>query len=274
MPPSKSGRNVPLAIAVGALLGGVVLAALFTYRPAFVGVVAVGVALACYEVGAVLKHAAQRQVPITPLVVGAVGTYVAAYDRGSQALAVGVLLTGVSLLVWRVLDGGMQSDLGRDLAASLWVLCYVVLLAGFAVLLVAPPDGQRRVVCFMGTVVCSDVGGFAAGVLFGKHPMAPSVSPKKSWEGMVGSTFACLLGGALLVGLVLHGAYWQGLLFGLAVVASATVGDLGESLIKRDLGVKDMGRLLPGHGGIMDRLDSMLLTAPIAYLLLSAFVPT
>jgi phosphatidate cytidylyltransferase len=272
--PSKAGRNVPLAIGVGVAMGAVVLISLFTYRPLFVGVVTVAIAYACYEVAVVLRDAAGRRVPIVPLVVGAAGTYAAAYERGSEALALGVLLTGLALMAWRILDGGDQPELGRDLAASLWVLCYVVLLAGFAILLVAPSDGHRRAACFIATVVCSDVGGFAAGVLFGKHPMAPTVSPKKSWEGFAGSTAACLVGGALLVGLALHGAFWQGAVFGLAVVVSATVGDLGESLIKRDLGVKDMGTLLPGHGGIMDRLDSLLLTAPIAYLLLSAFVPT
>jgi phosphatidate cytidylyltransferase len=271
---AKAGRNVPLAIGVGLALGAVVLISLFTYRPLFVGVVAVAIGFACYEVATVLRDAAARHVPLVPLVVGAAGSFAAAYERGSQGLALGVLLTGLALLAWRVLDGGPQPEVAKDLAATLWVLCYVVLLAGFAILLVGQSGGQRREVCYIACVVCSDVGGFAAGVFFGKHPMAPTVSPKKSWEGFAGSAFACVLGGALLVGLVLHGAFWQGAVFGAAVVVSATLGDLGESLIKRDLGVKDMGTLLPGHGGIMDRLDSLLFTAPIAYLLLTAFVPT
>jgi phosphatidate cytidylyltransferase len=129
------------------------------------------------------------------------------------------------------------------------------------------------VTAFIATVVASDVGGYAFGVVFGRHLMAPVISPKKSWEGFVGSTLACAACGALTVNLLLHGAWWQGAVFGLATVCTATLGDLGESMIKRDIGIKDMGNLLPGHGGMMDRLDSLLPTAPVAWLLLSAFVP-
>lgn len=267
----KAGRNVPIAIVVGAGMGAAVLVSLFAYRPLFVGLVGVAVAYGCYEVATVLRTSAGRNVPLPPLVVGTGVTYTIAYQRGSQALAVGVLLTAIGLLAWRMVDGGRRVDVARDVSASLWLLCYVVLLAGFAVLLAAPDDGARRATCFVATVVCSDVGGFATGVFFGKHPLAPAVSPKKSWEGLGGSVLACLAGGGVLLGTLLHLDWWQGLLFGLAVAITATAGDLAESLVKRDLGVKDMGRLLPGHGGVMDRLDSMLFTAPIAYLLITAF---
>ena len=128
-------------------------------------------------------------------------------------------------------------------------------------------------IAFIVTVVCSDVGGFAAGVLFGKHRMAPSISPKKSWEGMAGSVATCMLAGVLLIVLTLDGPWWAGLIFGAAIAVSATIGDLGESLIKRDLNIKDMGDLLPGHGGLMDRMDSLLPSAAVAYLLLALFVP-
>jgi phosphatidate cytidylyltransferase len=120
--------------------------------------------------------------------------------------------------------------------------------------------------------VCSDVGGYAVGSLIGRHPMAPSVSPKKSWEGFVGSVLACAAGGGILFDQVLHASPTNGVIFGLAVVGTATLGDLGESMVKRDIGVKDMGTLLPGHGGLMDRLDSLLPTAPVAFLLLSLFL--
>jgi len=122
-------------------------------------------------------------------------------------------------------------------------------------------------------VVCSDVGGYVGGVFFGKHPMSPTVSPKKSWEGLAGSALACMIAGVLLVGQALDGLWWQGLLFGAAIALSATLGDLGESIVKRDLGIKDMGSLLPGHGGLMDRMDSLLPSAAVAYLLLTMFVP-
>jgi len=133
--------------------------------------------------------------------------------------------------------------------------------------------GADRIVVFIATTVASDIGGYAAGVLFGKHPMAPTVSPKKSWEGFAGSTVTCVLVGVLGVILLLHGPWWAGVAIGAAAVVTATLGDLSESLIKRDLGIKDMGNLLPGHGGMMDRIDSLLVTAPVVYVLLSLLVP-
>jgi len=125
---------------------------------------------------------------------------------------------------------------------------------------------------FILAVVLSDTGGYAAGVLFGRHKLAPRVSPAKSWEGLGGSLVMTIVGTAVSVPLLLDGAWWQGALIGAAVVVTATLGDLGESLLKRDLGVKDMGSLLPEHGGVMDRLDSLLPTAPVVALLLAATI--
>ncbi|HEX4700062.1 MAG TPA: phosphatidate cytidylyltransferase, partial [Actinomycetes bacterium] len=163
----------------------------------------------------------------------------------------------------------------RDVTASTFAALYVPFLAGFAALMLRDEDGADRVVVFIALVVLSDVGGYVAGVLFGRHPMAPTVSPKKSWEGFCGSALFCAAGGAATFPTLLDGAAaWQGALVALAVMVTATLGDLGESMIKRDLGIKDMGSLLPGHGGIMDRLDSLLPAAPVAYLLLSWLVPS
>ena len=147
-----------------------------------------------------------------------------------------------------------------DLSSSLLALLYVGFLAGFAGLMLAAHDGDRRVTCFVATVVASDVGGYATGVLFGKHLMAPKISPKKSWEGLAGSIVMCACIGWHPLHVAAAHRWWQGVVFGLAVVRSATLGDLGESMVKRDLGIKDMGTLIPGHGGILDRLDSLLPT--------------
>jgi phosphatidate cytidylyltransferase len=220
-------------------------------------------------VGAVGKAGAHP--PLLPLLAGTLAMDLLAWFRGDGALAVAFLLTALACLVWRLADGPVGYL--RDVSMSVFVALYVPFLAGFAVLLAVPDDGARRVVTFIATVVCSDVGGYAAGVVFGKHPMAPTVSPAKSWEGFAGSTAACVAGGVLLLTLLLHAAWWQGALFGLAIVVTATLGDLGESMIKRDLGIKDMGTLLPGHGGLMDRLDSLLPAAAVSWILLSAFVP-
>jgi phosphatidate cytidylyltransferase len=210
-------------------------------------------------------------VSIEPLMAGSVAVLIATWQRGASGLVLGVLITLVAILVWRVADGAHGYT--RDATASALALLYVPALAAFAVLLVHPSDGAARVLAFAATVVCSDTGGYATGVLFGKHPLAPVVSKAKTWEGFTGSVLTCSASGILFITLTFHEAWWKGLLFGLAIAATATVGDLGESMIKRDLDIKDMGNLLPGHGGVMDRLDSMLPCAAVAYLLLSTFAP-
>jgi phosphatidate cytidylyltransferase len=150
--------------------------------------------------------------------------------------------------------------------ASVFSLVYVPFLGAFVAMLLAEPgrDGVTGVITFIVVTIASDIGGYATGVLFGRHPMAPVISPKKSWEGFAGSVLACVLAGWLLVVYLLDGRWWVGVLLGLIAVVMATLGDLCESVIKRDLGIKDMSQVLPGHGGLMDRLDSLLATiAPI-----------
>lgn len=268
--PPRAGRNLPAAIAVGLTLGALILVTLFTERRIFAGVIAAAVAIGILELCRALRengmHAAR-----TPLVLGGAVTIGAAYQRGSTALLFGLVATCLACLAWRLGDGG--PGVVRDWTASVFVAAYVPFLAGFAALMTAPANGPARIASFIATTVCSDVGGYVAGVLKGRHPMAPSVSPKKTWEGFAGSTIACVVCGVALVSSVMEIAWWQGVLFGLAVVVAATIGDLGESLVKRDVGIKDMGHLLPGHGGIMDRLDSLLVVAPVAWMLLTLWAP-
>jgi phosphatidate cytidylyltransferase len=268
--PGRAGRNLPVALGVGLGLGGVILGTLYTLKPAFLAFVALAVVTGLWELVRALQQK-QMRAPFVPLAVGTCVILAMGYWSGREAMTVAMLLTALAVVVWRLAEGaqGLLTDIG----AGLLCLAYVGFLAGFAALMLAPSDGDRRVTAFIATVVASDVGGYAFGVLFGKHLMAPVISPKKSWEGFAGSTLACALCGALLVVLLLHGQWWQGVLFGLATVCTATLGDLGESMIKRDIGIKDMGTLLPGHGGLMDRLDSLLPSAPVAWLLLAAFVP-
>jgi phosphatidate cytidylyltransferase len=173
--------------------------------------------------------------------------------------------------LWR-LPGGPKGYL-RDTTASVFALAYVPLLGVFVPLMLARPDGPRRTLVFILLTVCSDAGGYFAGILAGRHPMAPGISPKKTWEGLGGSAVACLAAGAISLPLLLHAHVWQGLILGAAAVAAATLGDLVESMIKRDLEIKDMGRVFPGHGGAMERLDSLAFFAPVAWLLLAVFVP-
>jgi phosphatidate cytidylyltransferase len=265
-----AGRNLPAAIGVGVGLGALVIGTLFTFRFGFVVLLLVVVCGAVWElVGAVGK--AEAHPPLLPLLAGTLAMDLLAWFRGDGALTVAFLLTALACFVWRLADGPVGYL--RDVSTAVFVALYVPFLAGFAVLLTVPDDGARRVVTFIATVVCSDVGGYAAGVVLGRHPMAPTVSPAKSWEGFAGSTVACVVGGTVFFTQLFDTHWWQGALFGLAIVVTATLGDLGESMIKRDLGIKDMGSLLPGHGGLMDRLDSLLPAAAVSWILLSAFVP-
>ncbi len=267
---SRAGRNLPAAIGVGLGLAAIIVPSLFLYRPSFAVIVGVAVLYGCYELSRALGVAGIR-VSLVPLMAGSVALIIAAWERGPSGLVLGVLVTLVGVLVWRVVDGAYGYT--RDVTASALILLYLPTLAGFAVLLVHPSDGAARVLAFAATVVCSDTGGYASGVLFGKRPMAPIVSRAKTWEGFAGSVLACSAAGILFMTLTFHEAWWKGLLFGFAIAVTATLGDLGESMIKRDLDIKDMGNLLPGHGGIMDRLDSMLPCAAVAYLVLSAVAP-
>ena len=267
---SRAGRDLPAAIGVGLGLAALIVPSLFVYRPSFAFIVGVIVVYGCYELSRALGAVGIR-VSIAPLMAGSVAVLIATWERGTSGLVLGVLITLVAILVWRVADGAHGYT--RDVTASAFALLYLPSLAAFAVLLVHPSDGAARVLAFAATVVCSDTGGYATGVLFGKHPLAPVVSKAKTWEGFTGSLLACSASGILFMTLTFHEAWWKGLLFGLAIAATATVGDLGESMIKRDLDIKDMGKLLPGHGGVMDRLDSMLPCAAVAYLLLSTFAP-
>jgi phosphatidate cytidylyltransferase len=267
---SRAGRNLPMAIAVGVGLGAVVLASLLIRKEAFVGVVSVAAVIAVWELASALATK-KIAVPVIPLAVGSVGMLVSAFVAGEDGLLVSFALTSFGLLLWRIIDG--PEDAARDVAASVFAAAYVPFLAGFAMLMLAAPDGARRIIVFVIVTISSDIGGYTAGVLFGQHPMAPTVSPHKSWEGFAGSALACMVGGTLGVVLLLGGVWWAGPVVGAAAVVTATVGDLSESLLKRDLGIKDMGTLLPGHGGMLDRLDSLLLTAPAVYVLLSLLVP-
>lgn len=263
-PRRRGGRNLPAAVAVGVLLLVAVAASLWFRPEPFVLLAVVAVGAALWE----LREAFARRdirIPLLPLLVGGAGMLVSAYAAGPEALLVAFVLTVAAVVVWRVLDGPGPQAL-RDAAAAVFAATYVPFLAGFVLLILAEPRGELRVALFILLAVANDTGGYIAGVTLGRHPLAPSVSPKKTWEGLVGSlalTSAVGVAGAVLV---LDASPLLGLALGVLTAVTATVGDLAESLVKRDLELKDMGSLLPGHGGVLDRLDSMVVTAPFVYL--------
>ena len=267
----RAGRDLPVAVAVGLGLLGLVVASLWFRKEGFAVLVVVVCTAALWELAQALTRRGIH-IPLLPLVVGMVGILVSAYTSGAEALLVAFLLTVGGVVVWRVLDGGGAQAL-RDAAAGTFAAAYIPFMAGFVMLMLAEPDGRWRVGLFVLLVVASDTGGYVAGVLAGRHPLAPSVSPKKTWEGMAGSmVLACTVGAVGMVW-VFEAPVLVGVALGVASVLAATLGDLAESLLKRDLALKDMGTLLPGHGGVLDRIDAMLLTAPLVHLVLLALVP-
>ena len=267
----RPGRDLPVAVVVGVTLLVGVVASLFIRKEIFGVVAIVAICAALWELA---QAFARRNIhlPLLPLLVGAVGTLVSAYLAGPEALFVAFMLTVGGVVVWRVLDGSGEAAL-RDASAGAFAAAYLPFLAGFAMLLLAEPDGPARVLLFILMVVASDTGGYAVGVLLGRHPLAPSVSPNKTWEGLLGSVVLASVVGVVGVQAAFGGEPLVGVVMGLATVVTATLGDLAESMLKRDLELKDMGRLIPGHGGILDRLDSLLLTAPAAYVILAVLQP-
>jgi phosphatidate cytidylyltransferase len=267
----RAGRNLVAAIGVGVGLGAVVLASLLIERHWFIPVVALAVAVGTWELAGALRRGADIRVPLPVLLVGGQAMVWLAWPFGAMAVAIAFAATALGVLLWRMPAGAEHYV--RDVTAGLFAAAYVPLFASFATLMTVQPDGAARVLTFVLCVVASDVGGYTAGVLAGRHPMAPTISPKKSWEGFAGSLVTGMAAGALSVLFLLHGPWWAGVLTGALLVVSATTGDLIESLVKRDLGIKDMGTLLPGHGGLLDRLDSLLPTALVAWAALGVLVP-
>lgn len=268
---SRAGRNLPASIAVGVGLVALVLATLFIQKEAFIAVVAIALAIGLFELTRAFSTAGIK-IPVAPVLTGGTIMLIGAYtDGGMETASVAMALTVIGTLVWRLSDGAQ--GFVRDSSAGIFVLGYLFLMGTFVVLMLAEDDGPWRIVAFIVATIASDIGGYVAGVLFGKHPMAPTISPKKSWEGFTGSLLFGIAAGIVTITYALDGQWWVGIILGVAGVVFATLGDLSESLIKRDLGIKDMGDLLPGHGGLMDRLDSLIAVAPVAWLILHTLVP-
>ena len=271
-PQKKSaGRDLGAAIGVGVGLGAVIAASLFIVKAVFIGVIAVAVVVGLWELTSRLEERKGIKAPLVPLAVGGAAMVVAGYVRGTEGAWVAMALTALAVLVWRMTEP--PEGYLKDVTAGVFAAFYVPFLATFVALMLTADDGPRRVLTFLLLTVVSDTGAYAIGWRFGKHKLAPRISPGKTREGLLGAVSFAMVAGALCMQFLIDdGTWWQGLVIGFAVAASATLGDLGESMIKRDLGIKDMGTLLPGHGGIMDRLDSLLPTAPVVWLLLVLFV--
>jgi phosphatidate cytidylyltransferase len=265
----RAGRNLPAAIGSGVVLAGAIVLTLALWAPSFMVIVAAAVVVAIWEMHQGLRTRG-IDIPQEPLMLGGVVMVVVAYAFGAPALVTATAVTALVTMLWLLRRG--VSGYVQNSTAAVFTLIYIPFLGSFVALLLAEDEGRNAILTFVIVTVASDIGGYAAGVLFGKHPMAPVISPKKSWEGFAGSAIACTVAGYVLVVHLLEGEWWVGVVLGVVTVVMATLGDLCESVMKRDLGIKDMSQIIPGHGGLMDRLDSLLATAPPIWLLLHYLV--
>ena len=274
----RAGRDLPVAVASGVVLLLGIAGSLVFWKTAFMLIVAGAVVVAIWELhkGFLAKDI---DLPEQPLMLGGVVMVVVAYFFGPAALVTATAVTALVIMLW-LLRRGVPGYV-QNATASVFTLIYVPFLGSFVALLLAEggtsdfdrwDDGVRGIIVFILVTIASDIGGYFAGVLFGRHPMAPVISPKKSWEGFAGSIAFCVAVGWALVVYFLEGEWWVGIALGLIAAVMATLGDLCESVIKRDLGIKDMSQVIPGHGGLMDRLDSLLATIAPVWLLLHYLV--
>jgi phosphatidate cytidylyltransferase len=267
---SRAGRNLPLAILTGVGLAALLLGALVLSRPVFVAFVLAIVLLAMVELNTVLRARATRpaQVVVYPMTVVLIA---GAYLEGPAALSFGLVLTLLAAFAWHLVDR-RRTEVARNVAATVFAVLYLPFLAAHLSLVVA--RAEHYVGALFGyalLVVVYDTAAYATGSTIGRHPMAPSISPHKSWEGAAGATVLALLVGAFVLPLWEPWSLGPGLTLAAVACVAAPLGDLSESMLKRDLAVKDMGSILPGHGGMLDRIDALLVMAPGLYYVLALF---
>ena len=267
---ARSGRNLFKATLIGLALGLVMIFSLVMIKEIFVVFAAVILAFTAFELASALRHAG-RDIPRIPTVLAAVAIGPAAYYWGPAGQWIGILASILLVVLWRLAElivprhRAPLRSVAHDLSGSVFVQVYVTFLGSIAVLLLAQPNGQWWVLSFLLVIIATDTGAYVSGLNFGKHLMAPTISPKKTWEGFVGSLVAAGVASVLLSVFLLDKPWWFGLIFGIVLAIAATIGDFTESMLKRDLGIKDMSTWLPGHGGFLDRLDSILPSAAVAY---------
>lgn len=270
----RAGRNLPAAIGVGVGIGGAVLASILIYPPAFLVVAIIGVLAATWELSTALSRSgADVYRPLT--MMAAAGLVLSSWFGGREAVWVAFTLSAGIIMLVSLMTG--RPNPVKEVSLSLFALTYVGLMAAFIIHILHQPQGDLLLITFLALAVSSDTGGYVFGVLWGKHPIAPKISPKKSWEGYAGSTVFSVTVGICMAVFAFDVQWWEGAVLGLVIPAFATLGDFSESMIKRDLDLKDMGNLLPGHGGVMDRLDSILPSAPVVlvlYTILPGFITT
>ena len=266
--PSRAGRNLPAAVTVAVVLIATLLTGLFFVPLVLALLAGAASGIGVWEVARSLTYKGV-QIPKVPAVIAAVLMPLAAFFGGGEALSMALVLAVTLVVVWRAF--GPRHGMMLSIMGSVFALVWASFLLSTAVLLYHSPDGSQKVLTVILLAISSDTFGYAVGVVWGKHPMAPRISPKKSWEGFAGSVGGAVVVGVLCAEFLLEMPWWQGAVPAVAIVAVATVGDLSESMIKREIGIKDMGTLLPGHGGVMDRIDSILFAVITGYVIFELF---
>lgn len=270
-PKNSAGRNLPVAIGVGIGLGALVIFAMWAGQLAWYIVVAAAVAVAMWEVLTRLREHSYH-LPRTLMILGGQAMVWSSWPLETKGLMAVYVISVLALMFGRLFHNGRHRppiNYLRDMSVGVFVLTWIPMFGSFAAMLSATSQGAATILVFMLCVVASDTGGYITGVMFGSHPMAPAVSPKKSWEGFAGSIAFGMVTGALSIHFLLEREAWVGAIMGLGLVVCASLGDLVESQFKRELGIKDMSNILPGHGGLMDRLDGMLPAAMVTWVAIS-----
>lgn len=272
----RTGRNLVAAVAIGIVFGAAFISSLIFFTWIFMIFAAILMTFLALELTTAFR-ARGRNVPRVASGISAVAVIAASFFWHSEGQWL-ILLAGMGFVtIWRLVEAIIPSrrrpgrELGNDLLAGLFIQAYAVFLGSFTVLLASRTNGQWWVLSLLIIVVSTDTGAYVSGLLLGRHKMAPRISPKKTWEGFGGSIVAALIASELVSWLLLRISFADGLVLGVSLALSATLGDLMESLIKRDLGIKDISNWLPGHGGFLDRLDSVLPSAAVAYTLFLIF---
>lgn len=261
---SKAGRNLPAAITVGVTLGAVLVVGLFYVPAVLVFLAAAAVAVGTWEVCHGLNQKRGMGVPLIPAVATAFFMPFAAYYGGGQWLIFTVVASILVLIGWRIV--GKRDGMIMSIMGSIFVMSWVPFMISLALLLFREESGAGKVLMILLMAIGNDTWGYIAGVLWGKHPMAPKISPKKTWEGFAGSMVGSIIVG-IICSMVIGDPWWYGIIVAIFLVIASTVGDLGESMVKREIGIKDMSNLLPGHGGVMDRLDSIVFAIATGYVI-------
>lgn len=270
-PKNSAGRNLPVTIGVGIGLGALVIFAMWAGQLAWYIVVAAAVAVAMWEVLTRLREHSYH-LPRTLMILGGQAMVWSSWPLETKGLMAVYVISVLALMFGRLFHNGRHRppiNYLRDMSVGVFVLTWIPMFGSFAAMLSATSQGAATILVFMLCVVASDTGGYITGVMFGSHPMAPAVSPKKSWEGFAGSIVFGMVTGALSIHFLLEREAWVGAIMGLGLVVCASLGDLVESQFKRELGIKDMSNILPGHGGLMDRLDGMLPAAMVTWVAIS-----